>query len=278
MHSTAPMDCAILVLDNNDRILYILQSYRTRASPSNELESYPGYTWCGGFLPVHRDAVSVFYSPRRISQGRDGFMPSLMILAQIGMSVPFLLTITSYCTCASYGIASIKLFASIKWLESVTSVRSSSYTATFHPSRKLLKLDELDTWDTAGDVVTSSWVMNSRGLLHMDEQRRDGQFEPTYSSSVPIWDVALRIWRKQWTTGRCGERRSVITVLIAWHDDEDDDIRSIFIWCNLIYLFPFLFLSFPFFLSILFLLFNPLFLLPSRLGNSEYTDSFSAEG
>ena len=57
----------------------------------------------------------------------------------------------------------------------------------------------------------------------MDEQRQDVQFEPTYSSFVPIWDVALRISRKQWTIGRCGERGSGISVLIARHDDDDDD-------------------------------------------------------
>ena len=33
--------------------------------------------------------------------------------------------------------------------------------------------------------------MYSCGLLHMDEQRQDDQLEATYSSSVPIWDVAL---------------------------------------------------------------------------------------
>ena len=33
----------------------------------------------------------------------------------------------------------------------------------------------------------------------MDEQRQDDQLEPTYSSSVPIRDVALTTYRKQWT-------------------------------------------------------------------------------
>ena len=56
----------------------------------------------------------------------------------------------------------------------------------------------------------------------MDEQRQDVQLEPTHSSSVPIWDVALRICRKQWTIGRCGERGSGISVLIVRHDDDDD--------------------------------------------------------
>ena len=52
----------------------------------------------------------------------------------------------------------------------------------------------------------------------MDKQRQDVQPEPTYSSSVPIRDIARRICRKQWTIGRRGERASGISVLIACHD------------------------------------------------------------
>ena len=75
--------------------------------------------------------------------------------------------------------------------------QSSSCTDTSHPPGKLSKLDEPDMRDTAGEVGTSSWMMYSCGPLHMDEQRLDVQFEPTYSSSVPIRDVALGIGRKQ---------------------------------------------------------------------------------
>ena len=56
----------------------------------------------------------------------------------------------------------------------------------------------------------------------MDEQRQDVQLEPTYSSSVPIRDVALCTCWKQWTIGRCGERGSEISTLIARHDDNDE--------------------------------------------------------
>ena len=56
----------------------------------------------------------------------------------------------------------------------------------------------------------------------MDEQRQDVQLEPTYNNSVPVRNVALRIYRKQWTIGRCGERGSEISMLIP-HDDDDDD-------------------------------------------------------
>ena len=54
-------------------------------------------------------------------------------------------------------------------------------------------------------------------------RRHDVQFEPTYSSSVPIRDVALRTCRNQWTIGKYGERESAISVLIALHNDDDDD-------------------------------------------------------
>ena len=56
----------------------------------------------------------------------------------------------------------------------------------------------------------------------MDEQMPDDQLEFTYSSSVPVRDVALKTYRKQWTIGG-GERGSGIFVLIARHDDDDDD-------------------------------------------------------
>ena len=61
--------------------------------------------------------------------------------------------------------------------------QSSSYTAAYHPSWKLSKLDEIDMRETAGKVGTSSYVMYSCRPLHMDEQRQDDQFEPTYNSS-----------------------------------------------------------------------------------------------
>ena len=67
----------------------------------------------------------------------------------------------------------------------------------------------------------------------MDEQRQGDQLETTYSSSVPIRDVALGICRKQWTIGRGGERGSGISVLIARHDDDDDVYIYIYIYiCN----------------------------------------------
>ena len=110
------------------------------------------------------------------------------------------------------------------WTSSGDSTRqSSSYMATYHPSRKLSKLDEPDTRDTAGEVGTRSWVMYFCGTLYMHEQSQDVQLEPTYSRSVPRQNVALRFSRKQWTLGRCGERGSGISGLWSWHEDDDDD-------------------------------------------------------
>ena len=79
--------------------------------------------------------------------------------------------------------------------------QSSSYTATYHPSWNLSKLDEPDTRDTAWELWTSSWVKYYWGPLHMDEWRQDVLFEPTYCSSVPIRHVALKICWKQWQKG-----------------------------------------------------------------------------
>ena len=63
-------------------------------------------------------------------------------------------------------------------------------------------------------------MIYSCGPLHLDEQSQDVQREPTYRSSVPIRDVALRISRKQWTIGRCGAGGSGISMLIEWHAGE----------------------------------------------------------
>ena len=43
-----------------------------------------------------------------------------------------------------------------------------------------------------------------------------------YNSSVPIQDVALKTYREQWTIEIGGERGSGRSVLVAWHDDDDD--------------------------------------------------------
>ena len=62
--------------------------------------------------------------------------------------------------------------------------------------------------------------MYSCGSLHMAEQRQDDQLKPTYSSSVPIQDVALKTCREQWTIGRGDGRGLRISVLMARHSDD----------------------------------------------------------
>ena len=73
--------------------------------------------------------------------------------------------------------------------------QSSSCKTTYHPLFKLSNLNESDMQDTAGKVGKNSWVTYSSGPPHMDEQGQDNQLEPTYSSSVPIRDVALKTCR-----------------------------------------------------------------------------------
>ena len=48
------------------------------------------------------------------------------------------------------------------------------------PSRKLYKLDEPDTHDTAGEAKRNSSVMYSYGPPHMAKQKQDDQLEHTY--------------------------------------------------------------------------------------------------
>ena len=57
----------------------------------------------------------------------------------------------------------------------------------------------------------------------MGEQRQDDQLEPTYNSSVPIQDVALKTYRERWTIEKGGKRGSGISMLMVRHDDGDDD-------------------------------------------------------
>ena len=82
----------------------------------------------------------------------------------------------------------------------------TNYTATYLLSWKLSKLDEPDMQDTAWEAGMTSEVMYSYGSPHMAEQKQDDQLEPTYSTSVKIRDVALRICQKRWTIGRSGKR------------------------------------------------------------------------
>ena len=97
--------------------------------------------------------------------------------------------------------------------------QNRSFKATYHPSRKPSKLDDPDMRNTTGEVGMSSKVTCSCGPLHMDEQKQDDQLEPTYISSVPIRYLAQDLW----TIEKGGKKGSGISVLMAWHDDDDDD-------------------------------------------------------
>ena len=58
----------------------------------------------------------------------------------------------------------------------------------------------------------------------MDKQRQDDQLEPTYNSSVPIQDVALKTYGKQWKIEKGGGRGSRRSVLMVQHYDKLQDI------------------------------------------------------
>ena len=87
--------------------------------------------------------------------------------------------------------------------------------------------------------------MYSYGPPHMAEKEQDDQLEHTYSSSVRIQDVALKICQKRWMIGKSGERGLGISVLAAWHNDDDMALRRDSIKRDSV----FFFLRFPFILE-----------------------------
>ena len=99
--------------------------------------------------------------------------------------------------------------------------QGTNCTATCLLSRKLSKLDEPDTQDTAGEAGTNSSVMYSDGPPHMAKQKQDDQLEHIYTNYVRIRDVALKTCQGRWVIGRSGERGSGISVLAARHDDDN---------------------------------------------------------
>ena len=58
---------------------------------------------------------------------------------------------------------------------------------------------------------------------HMVKQKQNNQLEHTYSCYVRIRNIALKTCQRRWMIGRSGERGSGISVLAAWHDDDDED-------------------------------------------------------
>ena len=99
--------------------------------------------------------------------------------------------------------------------------QNSSSLATFHPSRKLFKLDGPDMRDTAREVRTNSSAMYFGGPLHMDKQRLNDQLEPINNSSVLTQYLIWTTCREWWTSGEKGPGKSV---LAAWHEDDESFI------------------------------------------------------
>ena len=95
-------------------------------------------------------------------------------------------------------------------------------------------------------------MKSSRGRPHMDEQRQEVRLGTTYNSSVPIQYVALKTYRKRWTTEKSGRRGSGRSVLMVRHDDDDDDD---ILWIGLIRLMVNFFMSFFFVFDFAFVFF-----------------------
>ena len=57
---------------------------------------------------------------------------------------------------------------------------------------------------------------------------QDDQPEPTYNSSVPIQDIALKTYRKRWTIEKGGGRGSEISVLMVRQDVDELETDNIF--------------------------------------------------
>ena len=78
--------------------------------------------------------------------------------------------------------------------------------------------------DTTWEVRTNSYAIYFYGRLHMDEQRLDDQLEPMYNSCVLTQDEAWKTFRERWTIETGGEKGPGRSMLVAQHDDDDDDV------------------------------------------------------
>ena len=81
-------------------------------------------------------------------------------------------------------VVSILLYGCTTWTltKRLKKKLDDNYTRMLRATRKLSKLDEPDTQDTAGEARTNSSVMYSYGPPHMAKQEQDDQLEHTYSS------------------------------------------------------------------------------------------------
>ena len=97
--------------------------------------------------------------------------------------------------------------------------QNSNCTTTYHPSRKLSKLDKPDMLDAAGEVRTNSFTTYSCRPLHRNEQRQDDR-PGTYIQQFCA-HTGYSSSRERWMIETGGERGSRRSVLAAWHDDDD---------------------------------------------------------
>ena len=59
-----------------------------------------------------------------------------------------------------------------------------------------------------GEVHCSNFIHHDQAQVLSHSKYSFNQLEPTYSSSVPIWDVALKTCWKQWTIEKGGKKGS----------------------------------------------------------------------
>ena len=102
--------------------------------------------------------------------------------------------------------------------------QNSSCTATYLPSLKLFKSDKKDIQETAWDIrMNSKWTF-AIGPYYTGEKILDDQVEFINDSPVETEDVVWKSCRVWWTIETNIEGNSGKSVLVAWHDENPDDI------------------------------------------------------
>ena len=66
-------------------------------------------------------------------------------------------------------------------------LQNSSYTATYHPSRKLFKLDEPDMWGTAPSHGRAKSVRAAR--TYIQQLCADTEYSPEDLPEARVWDI-----------------------------------------------------------------------------------------
>ena len=95
--------------------------------------------------------------------------------------------------------------------------QSSSCMAIYHSSRKQSELDEQDCWRSRDELIrdlllwtpSHGWAKaGRRARTYLQQLYADTRCNP-------------KTCQKQWTIGRSGWRGLRISMLMAWHDDDD---------------------------------------------------------